>query len=143
MTASDTYSSLITTAKEINLLGSAATVLHWDQETYMPTKGAEHRANQTSLIARLTHEQFTQPRIGELLAEVERTGPAGDVAVNVRELRRSYDRATKIPASLVEEITKTAVLGHHAWIDARKKSDYGLFKPWLSRMLDLKMQEAK
>lgn len=137
------YNSLITITKEISLLASAATVLHWDQETYMPPKGAEHRANQTSLIARMTHEQFTDPKVGGLIAEVESSKPGGDAEVNVRELRRSYDRATKIPAALVEEQTKTAVLGHRAWIDARKKSDFGLFKPWLAKMLDLKLQEAR
>ena len=140
------YTRLITTVKEIALLGSAASVLHWDEQTQMPPKGAEHRANQVSLIARLTHEQFTSPQVGAMLEEIEGSelvqDGEGDAAVNVRELRRSYDRATKLPAALVEEMSKTAVLAHHAWVDARKKSDFQMFKPWLSKTLDLKRQEA-
>ena len=138
----DPYTDLIATNKEIALLASTASVLHWDEETHMPPKGAEHRGNQASLIARMTHEQFTSPRIGELIAAVEQSKPAGDAAVNVRELRRDYDKATKIPASLVEEISKTSVLAHQAWIEARKKAAFSIFKPWLKKMVDLKRQEA-
>ena len=144
MTPQDAYNKLIKDCKEISLLGSAASVLHWDQEVHLPAKGHEHRSNQVSLIARMTHEQFTSPKIGEMLSSAESSKMLdADASVNVRELRRSYDRATKIPASLVEEMTKTAVLGHQAWIDARKKSDFPTFKPWLGKMLDLKRQEAK
>ena len=144
--ADHVYADLIAAVKEISLLGSSASVLHWDQETYMPPRGSEHRGNQVSLLARLAHEQFTAPRIGELLGDVESSDlvkdPDGDAAVNVRELRRSYDRATKIPASLVAEISKAAVLGHTAWIEARKNADYATFKPWLAKMIDLRRQEA-
>ena len=140
------YGELIKTTREIALLGSAASVLHWDERTQMPPRGAEHRANQVSLIARMTHEQFTAPRVGELIAAVEGSplvaDPEGDAAVNVRELRRSYDRNTKLPPALVEELTRTEVLGQQAWAEARKKSDYALFRPWLEKTLALKKQQA-
>jgi carboxypeptidase Taq len=144
--ANDTYSRLMTTIKEINLLSSAGSVLHWDQETHLPDKGHEHRGDQVSLIARLTHQQFTSPQIGQMIGEIEQSElvktPDGDAAANIRELRRTYDRATKLPASLVEEMSKTAVLAHHAWVDARKNSNYDTFKPWLAKTLDLKRQEV-
>lgn len=143
MTPQDAYAALVGQVRETSLLSSAAAVLHWDQEIHLPAKGYEHRSNQVSLIARMVHEQFTSPRTGELLAAVEAAPPLNeDAAVNVRELRRGYDRATKIPPALVEEMSKTAVLAHQAWGDARKKSDYALFKPWLARTLELKRQEA-
>src|SRR2546423_10639978 len=113
------YDDLIRADREIELLASAASVLHWDERTQMPPKGAEHRANQSPLMARLTHEQFTHPRIGELLAQVEGSAlvadDESDAAVNVREIRRAYNRATKLPPSLVEEMTRVAVLGQQAW----------------------------
>ena len=90
--ASNTYASLITTIKEIALLGSAASVLHWDEQTHLPTRGAEHRGNQVSLIARMTHQQFTSPKVGEMLSRIESSDlvkeKESDIAVNVRELTR-------------------------------------------------------
>jgi carboxypeptidase Taq len=146
-TEHDAYDQLITELKEIALLGSIGSVLGWDERTHLPPKGAEHRARQSSLIARTVHERFTSPRVGELLARIEGTNlvtsdPDSDPAVNVRETRRSYDRATKLPTKLVEELASTAVLGEQAWAESRKKSDFSAFAPWLSKTLDLKRQEA-
>src|SRR5687768_15657309 len=114
-----TYQSLLTTLKEITTLDSIGSLLSWDEQTQMPERGAELRASQASLVARMSHEQFTSPRVGEMLDAVSQSNDArdaqGDVAVNVREIRRQYERARKLPASLVEEISRTAVLAQQAW----------------------------
>jgi carboxypeptidase Taq len=140
------YEALLTEIREIALLGSVSSVLGWDERTQMPPKGAEHRASQSSLLAKLMHERFTAPRVGELLATVEASpltdDPESDAAVNVRETRRSYDRATKLPTSLVEELTRAAVMGQQAWGDAKQRNDYPAFRPWLEKLLALKRQEA-
>jgi carboxypeptidase Taq len=140
------YDELITELREIALLKSVNSVLNWDEQTYMPPKGAEHRSSQAALMARLGHERFTAPRLGDLLVEIEASPLVADresgPAVNVRETRRDYDRARKLPASLVEELARTEVLGQQAWGEARKKSDYAAFRPWLEKIFDLKRQEA-
>lgn len=145
--AAQAYQSLLTELREIALLGSINSVLGWDERTQLPPKGTEHRANQSSLLARMVHEGFTSPRIDELLHQVESSplasDPQSDAAVNVRETRRSYDRARKLPSSLVEEMTRVAVLAQQVWGEAKQKSDYAMFEPWLVRTLDLKRQEAR
>ena len=138
------YAFLLAELREIGLLSSVSSLLHWDEQTQMPEKGAGHRAEQASLIAKMVHARLTSPRIGELLdasTDVAHDGES-DQAVNVRETRRSYDRARKIPAALVEELARTGVLGQHAWVDARKKNDYPAFRPWLEKIVSLKRQEA-
>jgi carboxypeptidase Taq len=61
---------------------------------------------------------------------------------NLRETRRAFDRATKLPSRLVEEIARTTVLAQNAWVEARKKSSYPEFQPWLEKVLVLKREEA-
>ena len=145
--AQQSYESLVRELKEIALLASVASVLGWDERTQMPPKGAEHRSAQASLLARMVHERLTSPRVSDLLAEIEASplarGPSSDAAVNVREVRRSHDRARKLPSSLVEEQTRVAVLAQQAWGESRARSDYAAFEPWLSKTLDLKRQEAR
>ncbi|HEY8749280.1 MAG TPA: carboxypeptidase M32 [Tepidisphaeraceae bacterium] len=137
------YSRLITELKEIALLGSVSALLDWDERTQLPPKGAENRAAQASLLARMIHERVTAKRIGDLLGEAGAGAEAdSDAAVNIRETRRRYDRACKVPASLVEEQTRVAVLAQQAWGEARAKNDYPAFRPWLEKILDLKRQEA-
>ena len=141
------YDRLVSTLKEISLLGSIGALLEWDEQTHLPEEGFEHRANQSSMLAKMRHDWFTSAVIDDLLAEVESSAlmhdAHGDVAVNVRETRRAYDRARKIPGSLIEEMSRTAVMSQQAWADARKKSDYKLFAPWLDKTLGLKKQEAE
>jgi carboxypeptidase Taq len=137
---------LIGELQEIGMLSSVASVLGWDERTQLPAKGTEHRARQSTLLAKMIHERVTAPRIGEWLAIVEQSSlmsdPHSDEAVNIRETRRSYDRAVKLPTSLVEELTSTAVLAQQVWGEARKTSNYAMFEPWLSKTLLLKQQEA-
>src|ERR1051325_11319452 len=62
---------LIQSFKEYRLLDSIGAVVSWDQHTYMPPKGANHRAEQMGYLAKLGHERLTAPRLGELLSQVE------------------------------------------------------------------------
>lgn len=143
----EAYQELAQRLRSAELLGSCASVLSWDEQTYMPPGGAEHRADQLSLLAGLTHERRVDPRIGELLTELEQSGelgdPDGDIAANVREARRSYDRATKLPRRLVEEISRTTTLAQQAWVKARENADFPHFLPWLEKMVSLKREEAQ
>jgi carboxypeptidase Taq len=141
---SKAYDALIAELREIGLLSSVSDVLGWDERTQLPPKGAETRANQLSLLARLTHQRFTTPRLDDLLKTLEGWVSQDDseMSANVRETRRAYDRARKLPETLVEELTKTGVLAQHAWVTARKNADFAAFAPWLEKTLTLKRQEA-
>src|SRR5580704_4082646 len=68
------YFQLIAAFKEYRLLESVGSIVGWDQHTYMPTKGAGHRAEQMGYLAKLGHEKLTSPRLGELLGQLEGTG---------------------------------------------------------------------
>lgn len=146
MTPKQSYDDLIVRFKEYSLLGSINGVLGWDERTYLPVKGSAHRAEQMALVARLAHERLSSPILGERIGQVEGTELVKDgqsvEAVNVREIRRLHDRAVKVPASLVEEITRTATRAQHVWQEARQKNDFPAFAPWLEKIVYLKRQEA-
>jgi carboxypeptidase Taq len=143
----EAYAELIRREKEIALLESCASLLHWDHQTYIPPKGAAHRAEQMALLAGLSHEKSTDPLIGELLAEAESGDLAREMgsptAVNLREIRRTYDRTRKLPRLLVEELARTTALAHEVWVEARSTSSFALFQPWLEKIVALKRQEAE
>lgn len=143
----EAYTELIRREKEIALLDSCASLLDWDHQTYMPPRGTTHRAEQLALLVGLSHEKSTDPVIGELLDEAE-SGDLGreegsPAAVNLREIRRTYDRTRKLPRSLVEELARTTALAHDVWVEARRESDFAVFEPWLEKVVALKRQEAE
>ena len=141
------YAELIRRVREETLLTSCEALLQWDEETYMPPGGVENRSEQLALIAGLLHERGTDPRLGELLSELEGSelvaDPGSPAAVNVRELRREYDRYLRLPRRLVEAVARTTALAQTAWIRARSEADFTLFRPWLERVVELKRAEAE
>ncbi len=146
MTAAEAYTGLIHRSKELGVLNSCAAVLNWDHQTYMPPQGGTLRGEQMAFLASLAHQKFTDPKVGELLGTVEGSelarDPHSDAGANVRELRRAYDRATKIPPSLVAELARITTEAQQVWEQARKKNDYAIFQPLLTRVVELKRQEA-
>ena len=135
------YGELIDRFKETRLLDSIGALVGWDQHTYMPPKGANHRAEQMGYLAKLGHEKLTSPRIGELLGPLDGT-TSDPEAVNVREIRRAYDRAIKVPGRLVEEIARTVSQAQGIWAEARKNDHFPSFAPWLDKIVTLKREEA-
>lgn len=139
----DRYERFTAAAKELADIAHAESLLHWDQETCMPRRGSEARARSLGTLAGLAHEKLTAPDFVELVQALDAAGPTGDEGVNVRELKRDQDRAVRIPKELVVELSRTESLAHDAWVEAREKSEFGLFRPWLERIVDLKRREAQ
>jgi len=146
MTPKEAYDELIEKMGELMVLVSCGGVLGWDHQVNLPPAGAAFRARQTSLLAGMIHERFTDPRVGQLLETIEGSDlikdPLSVEAVTVRELRHDYDKETKLPKELVEEINKTTMLAHNEWADARRKNDFKKFLPWLEKIIVLCRRKA-
>jgi len=140
------YELLIRKARELAVLSSCSALLHWDEQAYMPRGGSAHRGEQMAHLAGLHHERATDPRFGELLAIVGGSelvaDPEAPPAVNVRELRRNYERKTSLPRDLVEALARTTSLAQQEWIAARSEARFERFRPWLEKIIQLKRQEA-
>ena len=104
------YAELITLKRQIGMLGSIGALVSWDQETYMPPAGAKARAEQASTLAGIVHERKTSAKIGDLIAQCEQdpelNHEGSAEAANIREMRRDYDLATKLPNDLVESLAR-------------------------------------
>ncbi|MFB6098749.1 MAG: carboxypeptidase M32 [Salinibacter sp.] len=128
-------------------LKAAAAVLRWDQETYMPEGGGEARAQQLSTLQSSAHERFVAEKTGELLDRAADTlddpDPLDPDAALVRATRRDYERAVRVPASLVAELSKAQSQAQQAWTQARANDDFSRFAPHLERLVDLSVEKAE
>ncbi|HEX7072063.1 MAG TPA: carboxypeptidase M32 [Rhodothermales bacterium] len=131
---------------EVADLNAAASVLSWDQETYMPEGAARNRAHQIATLRRLSHELFVDDETVDLLDQCEREidGEADEVdAALLRVTRRDIDRERKLPASLVSDLAESSALAQQAWKKARAADHFPTFAPHLERLLDLNRQKAE
>lgn len=131
---------------ELSYLESTLSVLGWDEQVYMPQKGALIRAKTTSYLAGLLHQKFTSGAFEKLLYRVQEASLAGKLndqeKAIVREVWREFVREKKLPKKLVEELALLTSEAHTVWREARKKSDFKLFVPYLEKIFNLKQKEA-
>ena len=141
------YEQVCRHARQTAVLRSIEEALGWDERTMMPQAGGEHRAEQMALLSGMIHQRETDRQYGDRLAELAQDSLAADelseTGVNIRLLKRQYEKKIKLPRSLVEELTRTAVLGQQSWQEARRNNDFPAFRPLLEKTFHLKRQEAE
>jgi len=137
---------LRTLLAEIVDLNYISAVLGWDQQTYMPSGGAEARGNQLALVGRLAHERSTSAEMGKLLDELKpyaaRLDPDSDDARLVKVTARDFNKATRVPTSHIVAFAQATTLAQQAWVEARKKSDFSIFRPHLEKIVALRQEYA-
>lgn len=115
--------------------------LGWDQKTFMPTKGAESRGEMMAWLAAERHSRLCDPEFAELLSKLEQEELDRDLSINVKEMRREYDKAIKLPEEFVARFTKARSVALVKWEHARAESDFSLFSPHLETLISLTRQK--
>jgi len=141
-----TYEQLCAAAREATMLARIHELLEWDEQTQMPKAGGPYRAEQSAYMAGLVHQKQTAPEIGDWLGQLAGSPLAADqqsdAAVNIHHLRHDYEKKTKLPQSLVEQLARATSLGQQVWVEARAADDFKKFQPNLEEIIRLKREEA-
>jgi carboxypeptidase Taq len=131
---------------EINDLAAAASLLNWDQATYMPVGGAGARARQNATLHRLAHEQLIEPALGKLLDALQSYADAlasdSDEAALIRVARRDFEKAIRVPAEYVGRANALAAASYDAWTRARPANDFRGMLPFLEKTIELSREYA-
>lgn len=149
-----TVEPLTTRLLEIQRINSAASVLSWDQETYMPAGGGEARAEQIAVLQGLAHQKLVSPEIEKLLSQwvdpatglaYEQPGDLWDEPSRslLREVWRDFSRAKKLPSDFVIKLSRECSLAQQVWAEAKEQNTFAMFLPNLRTVLSLKREEAQ
>jgi carboxypeptidase Taq len=132
---------------EIVDLRRAQNVLAWDLEVWMPPAGADSRAAQLATLEAVIHERQIDDRVGELLGELAPYAASlsadHDDACLVRVATREWGRKRRVPTELAAELAKAQAGSYTAWVEAREANDFPAFRPWLERMVELRLRWAE
>ncbi|NOC44536.1 carboxypeptidase M32 [Ruegeria sp. HKCCD7559] len=135
------FDELMAFQRETSALGQIAGRLGWDQETVMPRGAAPQRAEEMAAIEAVLHARRSDPRVAEWL---DQAAPQDEVGkAQLREIRRAYDRAVKVPADLATAIARTTSAAQGTWAQARADEDVSTFLPVLEEVVSLKRQEGE
>ena len=136
------YQLFIEKVKEIHKIGAIQGHLGWDQETIMPPKGAKARSEILSWLAKEQHARVTDSDFGEMITQLEKASDLDENQLaNVRELRRRYDKAVKLPSDFVANYALARSQALVAWQEARSASDFTMFQPHLEKLVEMTNQK--
>jgi carboxypeptidase Taq len=129
---------------EISDLSGISSILSWDKETQMPRGGIETRAVQGATLARIIHQKGTAPALKELLSELEPEFASQESfeGALVRQVRRDFERKSKLPTEFVAEFSQARARSSNAWQEARSKNDFKTFLPHLEKMFEMASKAA-
>ncbi len=149
-----TLEPLIARLREVQHLNSAASLLSWDQETYMPPGGGPARADQLATLQGLAHDKLVSPEVEALLMQWidPATGQARDQPGDawdepsrslLREVWRDFSRARKLPSDFVKRLGRECSLAQQVWAEARGQNSFARFLPSLRTIVALKLEETR
>ncbi|MEX0279721.1 MAG: carboxypeptidase M32 [Arenibacterium sp.] len=134
------YENLMTHTRETVALSQIAGRLGWDQETMMPRGAAAQRGAEMAAIEAVLHARRSASEIGEWLSDAKATDAAGQA--QLREIRRAYERASKVPADLASKLAQVTSEAQGKWAAARADEDTAAFLPVLREVVELKREEG-
>jgi carboxypeptidase Taq len=122
-------------------LKSTAHLLGWDQQTMMPPRGADARADALATLQGISHDLFVSPEVGHLLdaadSALDGSDPDSDDVRLVRVTRRLWEKARRVPGELAADLVRAGSIGQDVWVRARKDSDFSMLVPYLARNFEL------
>jgi carboxypeptidase Taq len=132
--------------RRIAHLEHVAAILQWDEAVMMPPAAGDERADAMSSLGVVLHEHLTAPQLNDWLAVAEQEAGAGKLEgpqrANLREMRRIVRRASALPSSLVEAVSRAQLRCEQAWRRQRAANDWDGFAPLLRQVVELKREAA-
>jgi carboxypeptidase Taq len=140
---SDLYNDYRARMRKIADVKNASAILQWDEETYLPVKGASFRGQQMATLSEIAHQLFTEDSLGSILEELfSRNDLSANEKRNVELSREDYVKQKKFTADFVKKMSETVSRSFHSWLESRKQNAFGIFESNLDDLLQLKKQEA-
>ena len=141
MTNTNAYADLMAHQRQTEALGLVMERLGWDQETMMPRAASQQRGEEMAALESVLHARKTDPRIADWLDQATAQDQAAEA--QLRHIRRSFLRNTKVPADLAEALARLTSTAQGIWAAARAADDVAAFLPTLKEVIALRRQEAQ
>lgn len=118
-------------------LGTAMTLLSWDNETLAPKGAIERTSKVMGLLSMEIYQTIMNDEVKAILTELKDAKDLTAIEAKVVEkLQKRYDQMEKIPPQEYQEYSVLSAQAGSIWAEAKQKSDYALFAPCLEKMID-------
>jgi len=139
----EAYQTVLEHSQRVIDLEKTNQFMRWDSDVMMPPGGAPARSSQRTSLSAARHHYLTDDALGEALEALEDTDLDDEQAAIVREVRREYTTASRIPDDLNDKISDINSQAHEAWKEARGENDWSQFGPLVAEHFEVKKEWAE
>jgi carboxypeptidase Taq len=125
--------------KRINAYKYALNVINFDAATGAPKSAIKERSEAYSFIALEYFKLKTSPEFKSIIANLKNVYSKLDKYYQrIVDLEiKTLDKISKIPPHRYQEFSKLSAESEVAWEEAKEKSDYQIFKPYLEKIVSM------
>lgn len=122
---------------KIEYLNSATSVLSWDMMVGIPKKGKAYRSDVLGYLSSESYKLQTSEEMKNFIEYFISLENLDDVTeAMVHNAKKNYDQTKKIPEDRYREYIVLASNSFSYWEEARAKSDFSIFKPYLEKIIE-------
>jgi len=123
--------------KKIEYMNSTTGVLYWDMRVGAPSEGIPYRGEVLGYLAGETYKLQTSETMKGFIDYFSVLKNIDKVTESmVLKAKKDYDQTKKIPEKRYVEYTVLVSKAESAWEEAKNKSDFNIFKPYLQQVVD-------
>ncbi|WP_017349443.1 carboxypeptidase M32 [Pantoea sp. A4] len=137
------YQQLAARFQRISRFAHLGAIAGWDMHTMMAPGGSQARGEALAELSVLQHELLTDSKLGQWLEAAAQEDLNDIERANLYEMKRAWQQATLLPASLVEAKSIAGSRCEHAWRQQRPANDWQGFAANLKDVVRLSREEAQ
>ncbi|PPK43904.1 carboxypeptidase M32 [Clostridium algidicarnis] len=124
---------------DLEHLNQAIGLVYWDMRVGIPKKAIDSRSEVIGYLSGESYKLSTSDKVKEFIDYFEGVEGLDDISSSMIEnLKKEYEKTKKIPSDRHKEYTILASKSEVAWEEAKDKSDFEIFKPYLQKVVDFK-----
>ena len=129
---------------KIKAFDYSTSMLFWDASTGAPKSGADARSQAIGVLSGFQYQLLINDQMAEdlsvLLENYSELDEMNQVLVS--DTKKDYDKLTKIPMEEFQKYNMLISKSAMVWEDAKDKSDFEMFKPYLTEVVDYLLKFA-
>lgn len=134
----ETEASFLDYLRKMGAYEEAIGLMYWDLRTGAPKKGVAQRSE---VVGQLSEDMFQMSVSDEMKSYIDALSGENVSEItkkSVAECKKEYDRNAKIPAKEFREFVVLQSKAESIWEEARAKSDFPMFQPYLEKIVEFK-----
>jgi len=130
------FNKLLKEYKKIWALGVAKSSIYYDLTIFSPKESIKDKGEALGILSTLKKQILTSKTFLDLFEKAKKQANSDFEKGVIRVLERELDYYLKIPEDFMVDYNKLISKSSNKWLEAKKKSNFKIFKPYLEQIIE-------